>query len=80
MILSKPLACGIKKLNSFVILFGLIQFKSNSSLYIYKHDGIIAYLLVYTDDMILIGGDTIFLQKFVRALVCKFLLKNLGDL
>lgn len=59
---------------------GFFNSKSDLSLFIYNKDGILFYILVYVDDIILTGNNTQFRQHVVTSLGNKFSLKELSDL
>jgi Reverse transcriptase (RNA-dependent DNA polymerase) len=40
----------------------------------------VAYLLVYVDDIVITGSNSILLQHFIQLLDQKFTIKDLGDL
>ena len=71
-----PLA-WYQELKSFVVASGFFNVKYVSSLFIYKQDHVIAYFLVYVDDLLLTGNGVTFLAKFKAALATKFSLKDL---
>ncbi|XP_043714507.1 uncharacterized mitochondrial protein AtMg00810-like [Telopea speciosissima] len=49
-------------------------------MFIYRHDGRIIVLLLYVDDIVLIGNDTSYLDSFVATLSSQFAMKDLGAL
>ena len=53
------------ELKFFILSVGFPNAQSNTSLFIYAHDGIIASLLVYVDDLILTINHSSFLTSFV---------------
>ena len=65
---------------SGLIELGFFNSKSDSSLFIYNRDGILFYILVYVDDLILTGNNAKFMQHVVCSLGEKFSLKELNDL
>lgn len=66
------------ELKSFVVDYGFINSKSDPSLFIFKKGDVLAYFLVYVDDLLLTGNDSTFLDKFKSALAKKISLKDLG--
>ncbi|GFY82736.1 hypothetical protein Acr_02g0009760 [Actinidia rufa] len=54
--------------------------KADTSLFIYNHDGIIAYFLVYVDDFLITGNNGCFLASFIAALSSRFSVKDMGTL
>lgn len=69
-----------KELSSFLFANGFVNSKSDSSLFIYSHNGIQVYLLVYVDDLIVTGSDASFISKFILDLSRRFSIKDLGAL
>ncbi|XP_043710459.1 uncharacterized mitochondrial protein AtMg00810-like [Telopea speciosissima] len=54
--------------------------KTDASLFMYHSEGVIAYLLVYVDDIILTGNDSSHLCILISKLGKEFALKDLGPL
>jgi len=52
--------------------------KSDLSLFIYASGPILAYFLVYVDDLLLTGNDAQFLHDFIHSSSNRFSLKNMG--
>ena len=68
------------ELKNFVLSTGFSNAQSDT-LFIYAYDGIIAYLLVYVDNLILIGKHYFFfLTSFVQRLSTRFPIKDLRAL
>jgi hypothetical protein len=67
-------------LHSSLLALGFFNSQSDSSLFIYAQDGILLYVLVYVDDLILTGNNNSFLQHVVNSLGATFSLKELSDL
>ena len=59
---------------------GFTASTANSSLFIYKHNNIIAYLLLYVDDIILTSNTLAYLDQLITQLSTVFDLKDLGSL
>jgi hypothetical protein len=53
---------------------------TDSSLFIYHHKGVIAYLLLYVDDIVLTSNSTSFLDHLILQLSQVFDIKDLGTL
>jgi Reverse transcriptase (RNA-dependent DNA polymerase) len=62
-----------------LLLFGFTTSTSDPSLFIFRHDKNIAYLLVYVDDIVLTGNNVSLLQHFTHMLDQSFTIKDLGD-
>ncbi|OMO52289.1 Integrase, catalytic core [Corchorus capsularis] len=67
-------------LSNFLISFDFKKFVADTSLFIYKSGDIVAYMLVYVDDLILTGNNKEFLATFTQTLASKFSIKDLGSL
>jgi hypothetical protein len=59
---------------------GFLASSADSSLFIYKNDKIIAYLLLYVDDIVLTSNTPTFLDHLIVQLSKVFDLKDLGQL
>ncbi|KAJ9545930.1 hypothetical protein OSB04_025637 [Centaurea solstitialis] len=59
---------------------GFSSSKSDQSLFIYKHGGDIAFLLLYVDDIILIASSNQFLWNIMSCLSSEFAMTDLGHL
>ncbi|GJZ21604.1 retrovirus-related pol polyprotein from transposon TNT 1-94 [Tanacetum coccineum] len=68
------------ELKSFLVSYGFTNSVADTSLFIYNAHGVIVYFLVYIDDIIIIGNNTSFIDKFVQQLHDRFALKDLGEL
>jgi hypothetical protein len=59
---------------------GFIASTADSSLFIYKDNKVIAYLLLYVDDIVLTSNTPTFLDHLIQQLNSVFDLKDLGSL
>ena len=46
--------------------------------FFYNNRGVLAYFLVYVDDLLLTGNNTFFLDTFMTTLAIRFSLKGMG--
>ncbi|RVW83070.1 Retrovirus-related Pol polyprotein from transposon RE1 [Vitis vinifera] len=60
--------------------FGFSQFSCRYISFVLNTGGNLLYLLVYVDDIILIGNDDTMIHKFMQLLAHQFCLKDLGHL
>ena len=67
-------------LKQALLEFGFINAKSNSSLFVFYDGSILAYCLVYVDDLILTGNNSTFVASIIDQLGQKFSIKDLGSL
>jgi transposase InsO family protein len=65
---------------SQLLHLGFIASTADSSLFIYKHNKIVAYLLLYVDDIVLTGNTPSCLDQLIQQLSTVFDLKDLGPL
>jgi len=63
------------RLKSTLLQFGFVGSKTDSSLFIYRHQVDVVYLLVYVDDIILIGSSATLIQQLTNRLNTAFSLK-----
>ncbi|KAL6336783.1 hypothetical protein AAG906_036097 [Vitis piasezkii] len=68
------------ELKTFLLNFGFVNSKSNTSLFIYQCWSVTIYFLVYVDDLLVTGNCSQSIRKFVDALAHHFSLKDLGPL
>ena len=68
------------KFSSFLLDFGFICSVKDPSLFIYRHNKVIIYLLLYVDDMILTGNDPIMVERLLASLSKEFRMKDMGSL
>lgn len=81
---TRPLSISLERqlmeLKGFLLSYGFVNSHSGTSLFIYHTPSVTLYLLVYMDDLIVIGNDTNFPNCFLHALAHRFSIKDLGDL
>ena len=68
------------ELKQFLVTFGFLNSTAYSSLFILHSIGVSIYLLVYVDNIIIIGNNQSTVQKFITLLSRRFSLKDLGVL
>ncbi|KAG8491814.1 hypothetical protein CXB51_015041 [Gossypium anomalum] len=91
----KPFVCRLKKalyglrqaprawfekLRHFLISVGFVCLKPDASLFIWVRSDSTLYVLVYVDDIIIIGSMSTSIDWFIRLLNDEFSLKDMGDL
>uniref|UniRef100_A0A5B7AA01 Reverse transcriptase Ty1/copia-type domain-containing protein n=1 Tax=Davidia involucrata TaxID=16924 RepID=A0A5B7AA01_DAVIN len=69
-----------KELSTFLLHQGFLQSNSDASLFIYNHNGLLVYFLVYVDDLIITGNSNSFISAFITSLSQRFSIKDLGSL
>ncbi|CAL1355627.1 unnamed protein product [Linum trigynum] len=60
--------------------FGFVASKSDPSLFIYKANSVILYMLVYVDDLVITSTDSRVIQELMVHLRSRFALRDLGRL
>ncbi|KAJ9544175.1 hypothetical protein OSB04_023882 [Centaurea solstitialis] len=68
------------RLHSFLIKDGFTCSRADPSLFVFKQDTCLLYLLVYVDDLILTGNDSNAIRSFITRLHTEFRIKDLGRL
>ena len=69
-----------KKLSSSLLQWGFFSSKSYTSMFIYNSSNVILIVLIYVDDIIIIGNSTHLITKLIKFLNSNFALKDLGKL
>lgn len=67
-------------LRNFLIAYGFQNSQSDASLFILTSSGIVLYVLVYVDDIVITGNDSASIKSFIALLGNKFSLKDMGAL
>jgi hypothetical protein len=65
---------------SHIRTLGFVGARSDTSLFIYRHDTDTAYLLLYVDDIVLTASSTLLLRRIIDALTAEFSMKDLDNL
>ena len=66
-------------LNGFLLSIGFHASKVDTSLFIFSIDADICYLLVYVNDILLTGSNSLMLQHLIQLLSSEFKLRDLGS-
>jgi histone deacetylase 1/2 len=66
------------RLSDFLLSFGFHASKVDTSLFILYVGADIFYLLVYVDDILLTGSNTVMLHRLIQLLSSEFKLRDLG--
>ncbi|CAL8156656.1 unnamed protein product [Prunus armeniaca] len=69
-----------QRLSSFLIRYGFLQSRANSSMFIFRNNSHMMVLLLYVNDIVLTGSSTSSLLDFICILGAEFDLKDLGQL
>ncbi|XP_071704681.1 uncharacterized mitochondrial protein AtMg00810-like [Rutidosis leptorrhynchoides] len=69
-----------QRLSTFLFQIGFSCSRADPSLFVYKPNSCVLYLLVYVDDIILIGNDDAMIRRFITRLHHEFVIKDLGKL
>lgn len=78
--LKQALRAWFHRLSTFLVASGFVCSKAGTSLFVFKWDSCILYLLVYVDDLILTGNQEVVIQSFITKLHDTFAIKDLGRL
>ena len=66
------------RLSDFLLSIGFLASKVDTSLFILSYGTNIFYLLVYVDDILLMGSNSVMLHHLIQLLSSKFKLRDLG--
>src|ERR1051325_7571896 len=67
-----------EKLHKTLFQFGFVASKCDHSLFMYNHQGVTLYVLVYVDDILVTGSSAPLIHKVISKLHSEFALKKLG--
>lgn len=67
-------------LNTTLMSFKFVRSKADDSMFVFVTLAYRIYVLVYMDDMIITGSNTIKVNDFIKLLNAKFRLKDMGEL
>jgi hypothetical protein len=70
----------VSRLNAKLLELKFQSSKADSSLFTYKAKGIIIFVLIYVDDIIITSSNTTAISQLISALHSSFALKDLGPL
>lgn len=66
--------------SSFLVQQGFFNSKSDASLFIHKFAVGSTLVLVYVDDILITGSNTIYIAELISTLSARFVMKDLGEL
>lgn len=69
-----------ERLHSVLLEFGFKASRCDPSLFTYTQGGSLLYVLVYVNDIIIIGSSSSLITSLIQRLNVKFALKELGEL
>jgi len=83
----KKAICGLKQapralfhhFSNFLITIGFNCSKTDYSLFVHSSDNDIIYLLLYMDDIVIIGNNVSLIDNFINKLWQEFSIKDLGN-
>jgi hypothetical protein len=68
------------RLSDRLAQLGFVPSKADMSLFVFHHDGVQVFMLVYVDDIVIAGSTPAAVDHLVRSLSDTFLIKDLGPL
>jgi hypothetical protein len=71
---------GYARLSDQLHELGFTSSKADTLLFIFDHDGVTIYMLVYIDDIVLVGSSVTAIECLVQTLAQTFPIKDLGRL
>ncbi|CAH9110232.1 unnamed protein product [Cuscuta epithymum] len=66
--------------SGFLLRCGFSQSRSDSSMFIYRTDSQVVYILLYVDDILITGSSASFVSSVIKTLSHQFAMKDLGDI
>lgn len=79
-VLKQTLRAWHQELKAFILSLGFVNSHADAFLFIYINGGDCVYVLIYVNDIIVTGSNTMLIDKFFMALADRFSLKDLGEL
>lgn len=77
---NRPLRAWFERLTKVLLHFGFKSSKCDPSLFIHTVGGHCTYVLIYVDDIIVIGSSSTRITQLIAKLNSEFAPKQLGDL
>ncbi|KAK9138622.1 hypothetical protein Sjap_009216 [Stephania japonica] len=74
-----PRACFVQ-LRSTLISWGFQNSKAGNSFFVFRDYSVVLYILVYFNDIIVTGSNTVIIQSFISRLHNTFALKDIDEL
>lgn len=68
------------ELKSFLLQLGFKNSVADTALFVLHHNDTLVYLLVYVDDIIVTGNNSMMVEKILSTLANRFALKDMGEL
>ncbi|KAH9669465.1 retrovirus-related pol polyprotein from transposon RE1 [Citrus sinensis] len=68
------------RLSHYLLQLGFICSKADSSLFIFHNNDSLILMLIYVDDIVVIGNNTFLIDQLIHQLSIEFALKDLGQL
>ena len=68
------------RLSDRLLQLGFVSSKADTSLFIFHHQGVTIYMLVYVDDIVIAGSSAAAIERLVHTLSSTFPIKDLGRL
>lgn len=78
--LKKASRTWFQRLTQALDLLGFKGSNTDPSLFIYSHTGIIIYMLIYVDDIIIVGNKNVVINKIITQLSATLSIKDLSNL
>ncbi|CAA7055236.1 unnamed protein product [Microthlaspi erraticum] len=68
------------RFSKFINQLGFVTSKADVSLFVYRKDSELAYILLYVDDILLTASSTSLMQQIISSLKSEFPMKDLGKI
>ncbi|XP_019173252.1 PREDICTED: uncharacterized protein LOC109168725 [Ipomoea nil] len=70
--------CLLQRLHAFLVSVGFSPSKTDVSLFIYTRDSVSLYVLVYVDDILVMGSDASRVTRLLTDLALEFKIRDMG--
>jgi hypothetical protein len=70
----------VSRLSTKLLSMGFVASKADSSLFTFKSEKVIIFILIYVDDIIITASQVSAIEELLQRLRIDFAVKNLGDL
>ncbi|CAH9137156.1 unnamed protein product, partial [Cuscuta epithymum] len=68
------------RFSGFLLSQGFSQSKSDSSMFVFRTQTHVVYILLYVDDILITGSSVVLVRSIIQSLSTQFAMKDLGDI
>ncbi|KAG7589765.1 GAG-pre-integrase domain [Arabidopsis suecica] len=67
-------------LRDFLLSIGFVNSLADASMFVLNKGGVLVYILIYVDDFLITGNNSMEVSRIIQVLAARFSLKDLGNL